>query len=64
MIHTSRFDRSRCGGELVPCGPWRSYPAADFHCCTKCGQVGVPCIPAPKTRSRPRGVLGGLRENG
>ncbi len=56
MIHTSRYDQTkdaRCGGTLVPYGPWRSYPAADLHRCDRCGQIGVPYIPAPKTRSRP-----------
>ncbi len=53
MIHTSRFDGTRCGGKLFPHEarlivtdePWMVR-------CEECGQVGVPYI-AEKTRSRP-----------
>ncbi len=53
MIHTHRRDGCRCGGTLIPDGPRRFLPAAEMARCEKCGQVGVPYIPAPKTRSRP-----------
>ncbi len=53
MIHTHRRDGTRCGGTLIPDGPRRFLPAAEMARCEKCGQVGVPYIPAPKTRSRP-----------
>ncbi len=53
MIHTSRFDGTRCGGTLVPYGPKPLGHGAEHHRCPDCGQVGIPYIPAPKTRSRP-----------
>ncbi len=48
MIHTSRFDGTRCGGALTP---YRRHDP-ELARCEECGQVGVPCLP-PKTRSRP-----------
>ncbi len=52
MIHTTQPNGTRCGGTLIPYGPWVSGLTADLHSCEECGQVGVPYIP-PKTRSRP-----------
>ncbi len=53
MIHTSRFNGTRCGGTLVPClTPWGLLKRPSLSRCIKCGQVGVPYI-AERTRSRP-----------
>ncbi len=54
MIHTTQPNGGRCGGTLIPClTPWGSLMRPSLSRCIKCGQVGVPYIPAPKTRSRP-----------
>ncbi len=63
MIHTSRFDGTRCGGTLLPYGPRGFYPAADHRRCEECGQVGVPYIPTENTKP-PRGILVGPCQSG